>query len=253
MNPVTSVSRLLKFAAVFLGAVLLASAAPTNVLIRVPAGTPSPAELPGLLSKWRQSGQVSNVLFLTQGKAEKPEHPANFESLVVLEFQSEGSYQSWQKECAPTLPAGLIVHQADALAHNEISPRDSNHSVFVVNAYTPTVSAEKFADYVHGYVAPLYEAMRGTKHLIRYTAYLERGETGKADAINVLEYRDQGPSVAFHHTVTVPNQRGHGYAAKLVEFAVDDVERSGRRITPSCWYVAEWFDQHPERAGALAR
>ena len=194
MNPVTSVSRLLKFAAVFLGAVLLASAAPTNVLIRVPAGTPSPAELPGLLSKWRQSGQVSNVLFLTQGKAEKPEHPANFESLVVLEFQSEGSYQSWQKECAPTLPAGLIVHQADALAHNEISPRDSNHSVFVVNAYTPTVSAEKFADYVHGYVAPLYEAMRGTKHLIRYTAYLERGETGKADAINVLEYRDQ---VAF--------------------------------------------------------
>ncbi len=173
---------------------LVAAAAPTNVLIRVPAGMPSPAELPGLLSKWRQSGQVSNALFLTQGKAEKPEHPATFESLVVLEFQSEGSYQSWQKECAPTLPAGLIVRQADALAHNELSPRDSNRSVFVVNAYTPTVPAEKFTEYVQGYVKPLYEAMRGTKHLVRYTAYLERGETGKADAINVLEYRDQ---VAF--------------------------------------------------------
>ncbi len=194
MNQVTlALRRLLQVFAFGLGA-LAAVASPTNVLIRVPAGTPSPAGLPELLSKWRQSGQVSNVLFLTQGKAEKPEHPAVFESLAVLEFQSEGSYQSWQKECAPALPAGLIVRQADALAHGEINPRDSNHSVFVVNAYTPTVSAEKFTEYVRGYVAPLYESMRGTKHLIRYTAYLERGETGKADAINVLEYRDQ---VAF--------------------------------------------------------
>lgn len=69
---------------------------------------------------------------------------------------------------------------------------------------------------------------------------------------SVLEYRDQGPSVVFHHTVTVPALRGHGYAAQLVEFAVDDVERSGRRITPTCWYVAEWFEAHPERAGVLA-
>jgi hypothetical protein len=43
---------------------------------------------------------------------------------------------------------------------------------------------------VQGYVKPLYEVMFGTKHLIRYTAYLERGELSQADAINVLEYRD---------------------------------------------------------------
>ncbi|WP_397420125.1 GNAT family N-acetyltransferase [Protaetiibacter sp. SSC-01] len=71
--------------------------------------------------------------------------------------------------------------------------------------------------------------------------------------VSVLEYRDHGSSVVFHHTVTVPTHRGHGYAAQLVEYAVDDVERSGRRITPTCWYVAEWFDAHPEHAGALAR
>ena len=70
--------------------------------------------------------------------------------------------------------------------------------------------------------------------------------------VSVLEYRDQGASVVFHHTVTVPNQRGHGYAAQLVDFAVADVERSGRQITPTCWYVAEWFDEHPERAGVRA-
>lgn len=70
--------------------------------------------------------------------------------------------------------------------------------------------------------------------------------------LSVLEYRDHGPSVVMHHTVTVPQHRGHGYAAQLVEFAVDDVERSGRKITPTCWYVAEWFDRNPDRAGVRA-
>ena len=71
--------------------------------------------------------------------------------------------------------------------------------------------------------------------------------------VSVLEYRDHGASVVMHHTVTVPHERGHGYAADLVAFAVDDVERSGRLITPTCWYVAEWFDAHPERRRLLAR
>ncbi len=68
-----------------------------------------------------------------------------------------------------------------------------------------------------------------------------------------LEYRDHGSSLVFHHTVTVPRFRGHGYAAQLVEHAVDDVEATGRGpITATCWFVAEWFDLHPERAGLLA-
>jgi hypothetical protein len=108
----------------------------------------------------------------------------------VLEFPNDNAVDAWERDAAPALPAGLIVRRADALAHGELSPRDSNRSVFVVNTYTPLVPAAQFADYVAGYVKPLYEAMCGTKHLVRYTAYLERGETGKVDALNVLEYRD---------------------------------------------------------------
>jgi predicted GNAT family acetyltransferase len=73
------------------------------------------------------------------------------------------------------------------------------------------------------------------------------------EPVSVLEYRDHGSSVVFHHTVTVPTHRGRGFAAKLVEHAVDDVEASGRGpITPTCWFVAEWFDRHPERAALIA-
>jgi hypothetical protein len=174
-----------------------ASAAPISVLIRVPARSTLPAVLPGLLAQWRQSGHVANVLFLTQGRPEKVEHAdavASFESLAVLEFTSETRYAAWQKEDAPALPTGLIVHRADVLAHGELTPRDSTRSVFAVNTYRPLVSAARFDEFVQGYVQPLYRDMRATKYLVRYTAYLERGETGKVDAINVLEYRD---SAAF--------------------------------------------------------
>ena len=69
---------------------------------------------------------------------------------------------------------------------------------------------------------------------------------------SVLEYAEQNGAVAFHRTVTVPNQRNHGYAAQLVEFAVDDVEARGAGpIRPSCWFVADWFEHHPERAALL--
>ena len=181
---------LLSAAFAFCLAALSAAAAPSNVLVRVPAGTPTPEALAPLLSKWRQSGQVANVLLLTDGKPEKADRAAKFSALAVLEFPSEAACDAWQRDAAPTLPPGLTVRRADALAHGELSPRDSNRSVFVVNTYTPLVPAARFTEFVLGYVKPLYEAMRGTKHLVRYTAYLERGETGKIDAINVLEYRD---------------------------------------------------------------
>lgn len=71
--------------------------------------------------------------------------------------------------------------------------------------------------------------------------------------VSVVEYLDHGSGVVFHHTVTVPRYRGRGHAAELVEFAVNDVEKHDRgRILPSCWYVAEWFADHPERSALLA-
>ena len=73
------------------------------------------------------------------------------------------------------------------------------------------------------------------------------------DVVSVLQYLDHGAGTVMHHTVTIPKYRGRGYAAELVDFAVRDVQSRGRGpITPTCWYVAEWFDRHPERAELLA-
>lgn len=76
----------------------------------------------------------------------------------------------------------------------------------------------------------------------------------RGQILALADYSINGNSISFHHTYTQPAQRGHGYAAEVVEFAVNDVEAtSDRRILPMCWYVAEWFDRHPERSALLTR
>lgn len=81
----------------------------------------------------------------------------------------------------------------------------------------------------------------------RYT--LHRG----ADLVSVLDYRDDGRTVALTRAYTIPTFRGHGYAAEITGRAVADLaERGDRAIRPVCWYVADWFDAHPDQAGLLA-
>ncbi|GAB3396125.1 hypothetical protein GCM10027568_29630 [Humibacter soli] len=69
---------------------------------------------------------------------------------------------------------------------------------------------------------------------------------------SVVDYTVLGDALSMTRTFTNPNLRGHGLAGKLVEFAVDDVEKNtGYHVVPMCWYVAQWFDSHPERANLL--
>ena len=71
--------------------------------------------------------------------------------------------------------------------------------------------------------------------------------------MSVLDYRDDGRTLAMTRAYTVPTFRGHGYAGELVEHVVAELERSGgRTVSPVCWYVADWFDAHPARSGILA-
>ena len=81
----------------------------------------------------------------------------------------------------------------------------------------------------------------------RYT--LHRGD----DLVSVLDYRDDGRTVAMTRAYTVPTFRGHGYAGQMVDRAVAELERRGdRKLIPVCWYVADWFEANPERGTILA-
>jgi uncharacterized protein len=74
------------------------------------------------------------------------------------------------------------------------------------------------------------------------------------DIIAVADYAINGNNISFTHTFTNPRFRGQGYAAQVVEFAMNDVESTTTyRVIPMCWYVAEWFDAHPGRQSLLTR
>jgi len=78
---------------------------------------------------------------------------------------------------------------------------------------------------------------------------LRRGD----QLVSVLDYRDNGTDIALVRAFTNPAVRGHGYAAVVTERAVDAIaERGDRTVSPVCWYVADWFAEHPERAGLLS-
>jgi uncharacterized protein len=65
------------------------------------------------------------------------------------------------------------------------------------------------------------------------------------------EYRVIGDDIVFPHTVVDPRWRGHGLGAALVSQALDDVRSTGRRVVPSCWYVAHFIDSNPDYAELL--
>jgi predicted GNAT family acetyltransferase len=74
------------------------------------------------------------------------------------------------------------------------------------------------------------------------------------ELLATLDYSSNGHAVSLTRAFTSPSHRGKGLAADIVEFAVDDLEKSSDlRIVPMCWYVGEWFDKHPDRSGLLER
>lgn len=179
---------MLMLAATFAGP---AAAQTANVLIRVPTGSQTPDNLAPTIAAWRQSGQVSDAIWLEATSQKGP----GFSRFIALEFPTEGSYQAWVSEGQPKLAPLLEVKRVDVLTHGEKTPRDSNNSVFKINLYEPTSTPEKQREFATGYIKPLMDGQIAGKLLMRYTMYLERGTGGKTWLL--MEYRDP---VAFERS-----------------------------------------------------
>jgi hypothetical protein len=86
----------------------------------------------------------------------------------------------------------------------------------------------------------------------RKNAELSRYELiDTGEVVAVADYRESPDAVVFPHTETSPSRRGQRLAAELVRQALDDVRATGRRVIPSCWYVAEFIDANPDYADLL--
>lgn len=78
------------------------------------------------------------------------------------------------------------------------------------------------------------------------------GETASGTA--VLAYtRVPSGALELYSTYVPAPERGRGLGGRLVEAAVAYAREQGLRIVPTCWYVAEWLDAHPEHADLVDR
>ena len=70
--------------------------------------------------------------------------------------------------------------------------------------------------------------------------------------VGIAEYADRGEVLVFHHTEIDASMRSNGLGAELVGAALDDVRARGLHIIPTCWYVAEFVELHPDYGDLLA-
>lgn len=74
----------------------------------------------------------------------------------------------------------------------------------------------------------------------RYTIAVEGKRVGLADFV------DRGDQRIFHHTEVDPAYGGRGLATILVEQALDEARREGKRIVPVCSMIDTVLRKHPE-------
>lgn len=72
------------------------------------------------------------------------------------------------------------------------------------------------------------------------------------EVVCALDYSVNGDVISMTRTFTNPSFRGRGHAGTITAHAVAEAAAAGRRVRPMCWYVAAWFDQHPDQAHLLA-
>ena len=81
----------------------------------------------------------------------------------------------------------------------------------------------------------------------RYEAYLDGERVGLAD------YRERGDGVVvLPHTEVARSVGGRGIGGRLVQGTLDDLRGRGKTVVPSCSFVADWIDRHPDYADLLA-
>lgn len=70
--------------------------------------------------------------------------------------------------------------------------------------------------------------------------------------VGTADFHLDGETVVLPHTVIDPSRRGQGLGAVLVQGALDDIRAAGRTVVPSCWYVREYIEEHPDQQDLLA-
>ena len=87
---------------------------------------------------------------------------------------------------------------------------------------------------------------------VRHNEGQNRYEIEDAGVLAVADYEFVNGRQVFTHTWVPPEHRGRGYAEALVRTALNDARHNGRKVVPSCSYVAKFIERNEEYRSLLA-
>lgn len=70
--------------------------------------------------------------------------------------------------------------------------------------------------------------------------------------VGLATYRRQGDRVLIPHVETFPEHRGQGYAARLVDGALDQIRAAGEKVVPLCPFAAAHIKESPRHHDLVA-
>lgn len=79
-----------------------------------------------------------------------------------------------------------------------------------------------------------------------------RFELETTAGLAVADYRFEAGTMTIYHTEVPVPLRGRGIGSRLVEGALLEVRRLNLKVTPTCWFVRDFIERHPQFSDLLA-
>ena len=63
-----------------------------------------------------------------------------------------------------------------------------------------------------------------------------------------IDYQRDDARIVMPHTEVDSEYQGQGLASQLAKAALDDAREQGLRVVPTCPFIADYIEKHPEYA-----
>lgn len=70
--------------------------------------------------------------------------------------------------------------------------------------------------------------------------------TVDGEVVGFIDYRLVSDSIELPHTEVDPGHGGHGYGAQLARHALDDVRAQGKKVIPTCPFIARYIEKNEQ-------
>ncbi|AKG16050.1 GNAT family N-acetyltransferase [Moraxella bovoculi] len=87
---------------------------------------------------------------------------------------------------------------------------------------------------------------------ITHNTNLRRFETTIDGITAYLSYLDHGDTLIYNHTIVPSALGGQGIGKALTKHALDYAQAEGKKVAPTCSFVAAYIHKNPEYKNLLA-